>query len=62
MDENATGLKASNNSEEYEVEAIWDSTVYAKKSESSHLQGFYYLVFWKGYLEEENTLEPASAI
>ena len=26
-----------NNSEEYKVEAIWDSTVYAKESESGHL-------------------------
>ena len=31
-------------SKEYEVEAVWDSTVYANKSESGHLPGFYYLV------------------
>ena len=47
---------------EYEVEAIRDSAVYARESESGHLSGLYYLVFWKGYLEEENTWEPASAV
>ena len=47
---------------EYEVEAIWDSAVYVRESESGHLLGFYYLVSWKGYLEEENTWEPASAV
>ena len=43
------------NSGEYKVEAIWDSVVYARELESGHLLGFYYLVLWKGYLEEENT-------
>ena len=52
----------ANNSEEYEMEAIWDSTVYAKKSESDHLPGLYYLVSWKGYPKEENTWEPVLAI
>ena len=46
--------------EEYEVEAIWDSAVYARESESGHLSGLYYLVSWKEYLEEENTWEPGS--
>ena len=47
----------------YDVEAICDSAVYARESESGHhLPGLYYLVFWKGYPEEENTLEPASAV
>ena len=32
----------------YEVEAIWDSAVHAKESESGHLPGLYYLVSWKG--------------
>ena len=60
--ENAEELDAGDNSGEYEVEAIWDSTVYARESESGHLPGFYYLVLWKRYLEEENTWEPASAV
>ena len=56
-------FEASNNdSEEYEMEVIWDSAVYAKELESGHLPGFYYLVLWKRYLEEENTWEPASAV
>ena len=47
---------------EYEVEAIRDSAVYARESESGHLPGLYYLVSWKRYPEEENTWEPASAV
>ncbi len=42
-------------SEKYEAEAIRDSEVYAKESDSSQLPDLYYLVLWKGYLEEENT-------
>ena len=53
-------LDAGNEIEEYKVEAIWDSTVYANKSESGHLPGLYYLVAWKGYSKEENTWEPSS--
>ena len=34
----------NNDSEEYKVEAIWDSAVYVKESESGHLPGFYHLV------------------
>ena len=33
-----------------------------KESESGHLPGFYYLIAWKRYLEEENTWKPASVI
>ena len=44
------------------MEAIWDSVVYARESESGHLPGLYYLVSWKRYLEEENTWEPTSAV
>ena len=39
---------------EYEVDGIRDSAVYAKES-VGQLPGFYYLVSWKGYPEEENT-------
>ena len=48
-------LDASDNSKEYKVEAIWDSTIYTNKLESGHLLSLYYLVAWKGYLKEENT-------
>ena len=47
---------------EYKVEAIRDSAVYARESESGHLPGLYQLVLWKGYPEEENTWEPALAV
>ena len=47
---------------EYEVEAIWDSAVYARESELGHLRGLYYLESWKRYPEEENTWEPALAV
>ena len=60
--ENAEELDAGDDSGEYEVEAIWDRTVYARESETGHLPGLYYLVLWKGYPEEENTWEPASVV
>ena len=52
----------NDNGGEYKVETIQDSAVYARESESGHLSGLYYLVSWKGYPEEENTWEPASAV
>ena len=45
-----------------EVEAIRDSAVYTKESESGQLPGLYYLISWKDFLKEKNTWEPASAI
>ena len=42
-------------SEEYELEVIWESVVYANKLESGYLPGLYYLIAWKGYPEKENT-------
>ena len=53
-DENVE-LNASNENGEYKVEAIRDSEVYTRESESGYLPGLYYLVSWKGYPEEENT-------
>ena len=45
VDKNLTELKFdTGNSEEYKVEAIWQSAVYAMKSELGHLLGLYYLV------------------
>ena len=50
MDENATELNAGDDeSGKYKVEAIRDSAVYARESES-------------GCLEKENTWKPASAV
>ena len=51
-----------NDSGEYKVEAIRDSSVYLRESESGHLSGLYYLVSWKRYPEEENTLKLASMV
>ena len=61
-EENVEKLDASDDSGEYEVEAIRDSAVYVRESKSGHLAGLYYLVSWKGYPEEENTWKPASAV
>ena len=40
------------NNKEYEVNGIQDSAIYTKKSTTGQLLGLYYLVSWKGYLEE----------
>lgn len=54
-------FKNNGDSKEYKVKAIYDSKVYNNKSEG-HLLGFYFLVFWKGYLKKENTWKPVLAI
>ena len=48
-------FEAGGDNEEYEVEGICDSAVYARESETGYLPGLYYLVSWKGYPEDENT-------
>ena len=54
-------FELDNKNKEYKVEAIQDTTVYAKKVDG-HLPGLYYLIAWKSYPEEENTWEPSLAI
>ena len=49
------------NNQKYEVNGIWDSTVYAMES-AGQLPGLYYLVSWKSYPEKENIWEHALAI
>ncbi len=46
---------------EYEVEAIIDSAVYDLQA-NDQIPSLYYIVLWKGYLEEENTWEPSSTV
>lgn len=55
-------FKTKRNSKEYKVIAICDNEVYVKEFDGRHLSGLYYLVSWKGYLEEEITWEPILAI
>ena len=55
-------LDAGDNSKEYKLEAIQDSTIYVMESESVLLPGLYYLVAWKDYPEKKNTWEPVSAL
>ena len=62
VDDENVELDAGDENGEYEVEAIRDSEVYARESESGHLPGLYYLVSWKGYPEEGNTWEPTSVV
>ena len=49
------------NNKKYEVEAIIDSVVYAKKAEW-HLPDLYYLVFWKSDSEKKNIWEPSFTV
>lgn len=53
-----TELNTSNETREYEVEAIWDIVVYRRKSKSGYLPKLYYLVSWKKYSKKENTCKP----
>lgn len=45
----------------YEIEAICDSKVYAKEA-IGQLPGLYYLISWKGYIEEKSTWKLASIV
>ena len=54
--------EGNDESKEYKIEAIWDSAVYVRESESGHLPSLYYLVSWKRYPEEENIKKPTSAV
>ncbi len=46
---------------EYEVKAIINSAGYGQQA-NNQIPGLYYLVLWKGYLEEENTWKTSSAV
>lgn len=45
----------------YEMEAICNSAVYAKKVDG-HLSELYSLIVWKGYPKKENIWEPFLAV
>lgn len=54
MDKNITKLDTGNDiNKKYKIETISNSAVNAKKSESDHLPGFYYLMSQKNYLEKK---------
>lgn len=53
MDKIAQLEREKDNSKEYKVEIIYNSEVYAKKTDSGHIPNFYYFMSWKGYLEEK---------
>ena len=55
-------FKAGSDNEEYKVEGIRDSVVYARESEEGYLPGLYYLISWKGYPKDKNTWKPALAV
>ena len=48
-------FKAGSNNEEYKVESICNSAVYARELKAGNLPGLYYLVFWKRYLKDKST-------
>ncbi len=47
---------------EYVVGAIIDNAVYGQQANNNQMSRLYYLVLWKGYLEEENTWKLSLAI
>ena len=51
-----------NENGKYKVKITQYSAVYIKKLKSGHFLGLYFLVSWKGYLEEENTWKPYSVV
>lgn len=51
----------NDNDKKYNVKAICNGVVYGRESKG-HLLSLYYLVFWKGYLKEENFWESTSVI
>ncbi len=55
-------FESDGDGKEYKIKTIRNSKVYAKELDSGQLLGLYYLVSWKGYLEKENTWEPALAM
>lgn len=61
VNKKAIELYAGNN-KKYNIEAICNNAIYARKSKSSHLPELHYLVLWKHYLEEKNTWKPVLAI
>ena len=46
----------------YEIKVIIDSMMFNQQANNNQMPGFYYLVLWKNYPEEENTWEPLSAV
>lgn len=42
------------NNKEYKVEVIYNSKIYAKKSNNGHIPSLYNLILWKNYLKEDN--------
>ena len=55
-------FEAGGNNEEYKIESICDSAVYARESETGNLPGLYYLVSWESYLKDKNPWEPTSVV
>ncbi len=47
---------------EYEFKVIIDSAIYGQQVNNNQMPGLYYLVSWKGYLEEENISELLSVV